>query len=66
MKVQIVGTVADENKVNAPGVEMEECAAGQDGQVTDVMVKWEKQEKDMSAQGNLRLAMVILESIYNF
>ena len=66
MKVQIVGTVVDENKVNAPGVEMEECAAGQDGQETDVMVKWEKPEKDMSAQENLRLAMVILDSIYNF
>ena len=65
MRVQIVGTVVDEDKVNAPGVEME-CAAGQDGQETDVMVKWEKQGKDISAQGNLRLAMVILESIYNF
>ena len=63
MKVQIVGTVVDENKVNAPGVEMEECAAGQVGQVTDVMVKWEKPEKDMSAQENLRLIRVSLDSI---
>ena len=63
MKVQIVGMVVDENKVNAPGVEMQECAAGQDGQVTDVMVKWDKPEKDMSAQENLILTMVILDSV---
>ena len=65
MKVQIVGTVVGEDKVNAPGVEME-CVAGQDGQEMDVMVKWEKPEKDMSAQGNLRLTMVNLNFIYIF
>ena len=63
MKVQIVGMVVGENKANAPGVEMQECAAGQDGQVTDVMVKWEKPEKDMFAQENLRLIRVSLDSI---
>ena len=67
MKVKIVGTVVGENKVNAPGVEMElECAAGQDGKETDVMVKWDKPEKDMSAQENLTLTMVILDSVCNF
>ena len=65
MKGLIVGTVVDEDKVNVPGVEME-CAAGQDGQETDVMVKWDKPEKDMSAQENLILTMVILDSVCNF
>ena len=65
MKGLIVGTVVDEDKVNAPGVEME-CAAGQDGQETDVMVKWDKPEKDMSAQENLRLTLVSIDSINCF
>ena len=55
----------EESKAHAPGVEMMECAAGQDGPEMDVTVIWEKPEKDMSAQGNLRLAMVHLASIYN-
>ena len=66
MKGLIVGTVVDEDKVNAPGVEIKECAAGWDGQEMDVMVKWEKPEKDMSAQESLRLKMVCLNSINSF
>ena len=60
MKGQIVGMVVDKGKVNAPGVEME-CAAGQDGKEMDVMVIWEKLEKDMFAQKNP--TMVGLDSI---
>ena len=63
MKGQIVGMVVDENKAHAPGVEMMECAAGQDGPEMDVTVIWEKPEKDMSAQKNLRVAMVRIHYI---
>ena len=65
MKGQIVGMVVDKGKVNAPGVEME-CAAGQGGKEMDVMARWDKPEKDMSAQENLILTMVILDSVCNF
>ena len=65
MRVQIVGTVVDEDKVNAPGVEME-CAAGQGGKEMDVMARWDKPEKDMSAQENLRLTLVSIDSINSF
>ena len=66
MKGQIVGMVVDENKAHAPGVEMMECAAGQDGPEMDVTVIWEKPEKDMSAQENLRLTLVSIDSINCF
>ena len=66
MKGQIVGMVVDENKAHAPGVEMMECAAGQDGPEMDVTVIWEKPEKDMSAQKNLRAAMVRIDYIFSF
>ena len=65
MRGQIVGMVVEPDKVNAPGVGME-CAAGQDGLETDVTVIWEKTEKDMSAQKNLRVAMVRVSSINSF
>ena len=63
MKGQIVGMVVDENKAHAPGVEIMECVAGQDGPEMDVTVIWEKPEKDMSAQKNLRVAMVRIHCI---
>ena len=66
MKGQIVGMVVEENKVHAPGVEMMECAAGQDGPEMDAMVIWEKPEKDMSAQRNLRVTMVRFGSNNSF
>ena len=48
----------DENKEHAPGVEIMECAAGWDGPEMDATVIWERPEKDMSAQKNLRVTMV--------
>ena len=66
MKGQIVGMVVEENKVHAPGVEMMECAAGQDGLEMDATVRWEKPEKDMSARKNLRVTMVRFVAINSF
>ena len=66
MKGQIVGMVVDENREHAPGVEMMECAVGQDGPEMDAMVIWEKPEKDMSAQRNLRVTMVRFGSTNSF